>query len=152
MPHCRSGNAAPCNSRWLVARILCLWICFSIGYNHHILFLSLNTTIIPSITRPICFSYELCALRLCGDLGRCLRPRFAKTEEGGHEIAEMMGAAVPHCLSSTVLCISQLHDLNLFSCQNHFSGIVLVPICIVSYMVHYFCIDGPRRPWEEEDG
>jgi hypothetical protein len=45
-------HAAPCGNRWLVARILCLWIYFLIGYNHHILLLSLNTTAIPSIARP----------------------------------------------------------------------------------------------------
>jgi hypothetical protein len=123
-----------------VARILCLWIYFSIGYNHHILFLSLNNIAIPSIARPICVSCELCALRLCGDLGICLRPGLAK-REGGHEIAEMMGVAMPHCLSSTVHYISQLHDLNPFSYQNHFVGVVLVSICTVLYMVHCVCID-----------
>jgi hypothetical protein len=135
-----------------VAGIPCLWICFSIGYNHHILFLNPNIFAIPSIARPICFSCELCALRLCGDLGRWLRPGFAKREEGDHEIAGMMSAAVPLSGCGIVHCISQLHDLNPFSYQNHFSGVVLVFICIVSYMVHYLCIDGTRRPRKEEDG
>jgi hypothetical protein len=113
--------------------------------------LNLNILAIPSIARPIYFSFELCALRLCGDLGRYLRPGFAK-REGDHETAEMISAIVPHYLRSIVHCISQLHDLNPFSYQNHFSGVVLVPICAVSSMVHYFCIDGTRRPRKEEDG
>jgi hypothetical protein len=81
--------------------------------------LNLNILAIPSIARPIYFSFELCALRLCGDLGRYLRPGFAK-REGDHETAEMISAIVSHYLRSIVHCISQLHDLNPFSDQNHF--------------------------------
>jgi hypothetical protein len=64
----------------------------------------------------------------------------------------MMGAAVPLSWCGSATLPEQHCPLDLFSYQNHFSGVVLIPICTVSYMVHYFCIDGPRRPWEEEDG
>jgi hypothetical protein len=39
----------------LLAGIPCLWIGLLIGYNLHILLLSLNTIVIPSIARPYVF-------------------------------------------------------------------------------------------------
>jgi hypothetical protein len=56
----------------------------------------------------MCFSYELCASRLCGDVEEWLINGFAKKEERGHEPMETLrrqccpqGAAVPHYLCNT---------------------------------------------------
>ena len=69
-------------------------------------------------------------------MGRHLKNGFAKKEEGGHELVEILSAAVPHCLGSTVHSVSQVHDLSPFSYQDYSSSDFLCPICIVSYLVH----------------
>jgi hypothetical protein len=50
------------------------------------------------------FSYELCALRLCGDVEEWLINGFAKKEERGHEPVKTLSAAVPPsgCGSATL--------------------------------------------------
>ena len=57
--------------------------------------------------------------KLFGDVGRHLKNGFAKKEEGGHELVEILSAAVPHCLGSTVHSVSQVHDLSPFSYQDY---------------------------------
>jgi hypothetical protein len=67
----------------------------------------------------MCFSYELCALRLCGDVEEWLINGFAKEEERCHELVETLsrqcrpqGAVVPHYLCSTSHLVPQVHDLD----------------------------------------
>ena len=91
-------------------------------------------------------------MRSCGDVGKHLKNGFGKKEEGGHELVEMLraavplsGATVPHYLSSTTQVVSQVHDLNPFSYQDCSTGVFLHPIHTVSYLVSLQCIDGARR-------
>jgi hypothetical protein len=55
------------------------------------------------------------ALRLFGVVGRWLKNGFNRIEEEGHELVELVSAAVPHHLGSIVHHVSQVHDRSLLS-------------------------------------
>ena len=50
-------------------------------------------------------------MRSCGDVGKHLKNGFGKKEEGGHELVEMLGAAVP-LLGCSSAALPELHYLS----------------------------------------
>ena len=91
----RCGSTTPRSLRLRLVVTFPRWIDVLVGFIHHMLSPTQNVITIPIYYMTSCVFILNYALEIVWWCGKTFENGFAKKEEGGHELVEILSAAVP---------------------------------------------------------